>query len=54
MAIYEKGNVGTWFYEALKTSSDFQYMSVEAYDEGKDTWKHTKAEGMWVKPDGAK
>lgn len=41
-------------YKALKTSSDFQYMSVEAYDEGKDTWKHTKAEGMWVKPDGTK
>lgn len=37
-------------YKALKTSSDFQYMSVLSYDEEKDTWKHTSAEGEWVKP----
>lgn len=38
-------------YKALKTSSDFQYMSVLSYDGEKDTWKHTSAEGEWVRPE---
>lgn len=38
-------------YKALKTSSDFQYMSVVSYDETKDNWKHTETNGKWVKPE---
>ncbi len=38
-------------YKALKTSSDFQYMTVVSYDASKDNWKHKKAGGTWVKPD---
>ncbi len=38
-------------YKALKTSSDFQYMTVVSYDESKDNWKHKKAGGTWVKPE---
>lgn len=38
-------------YKALKTSSDFQYMSVTAYEEGKDNWKHKEVGGTWVDPD---
>lgn len=37
-------------YKALKTSSDFQYMSVLSYDEGKDNWKHKTTNGHWVRP----
>lgn len=39
-------------YRALKTSSDFQYMSVISYDESKDNWKHEEINGTWVVPDG--
>lgn len=38
-------------YKALKTSSEFQYMSVVSYDESKDNWKHKKIGGTWVEPD---
>lgn len=38
-------------YKALKTSSDFQYMSVISYDEEKDNWKHKEINGTWVKPE---
>ncbi len=38
-------------YKALKTSSDFQYMTVVSYDESKDNWKHKKAGGTWVRPE---
>lgn len=37
-------------YKALKTSSEFQYLSVLSYEEQKDNWKHKKADGTWVKP----
>lgn len=39
-------------YKALKTSSDFQYMSVVSYDETQDNWKHKEINGIWVKPEG--
>ncbi len=38
-------------YKALKTSSDFQYLSVTGYDETADHWKHKQAKGNWVKPE---
>ena len=38
-------------YKALKTSSDFQYMSVVSYDENKDNWKHKEINGTWVEPE---
>lgn len=41
-------------YKALKTSSDFQYMSVLSYDENKDNWKHNSTEGNWIPPEGMK
>lgn len=37
-------------YKSLKTSSDFQYMSVISYEEEKDQWKHKQAAGTWVAP----
>lgn len=39
-------------YKALKTSSDFQYMSVLSYDEKQDNWKHKEMNGTWVRPEG--
>lgn len=39
-------------YKALKTSSDFQYMSVLSYDESRDNWKHNSIKGNWVRPEG--
>lgn len=38
-------------YKALKTSSDFQYMSVISYEEQKDQWKHKQANGTWIAPE---
>lgn len=38
-------------YKALKTSSDFQYMTVVSYQESKDNWKHKKATGSWIRPE---
>ncbi|MCM1225440.1 MAG: hypothetical protein NC548_64445 [Lachnospiraceae bacterium] len=38
-------------YKALKTSSDFQYMSVLSYDEKQDNWKHKEINGTWVRPE---
>ena len=37
-------------YKALKTSSDFQYMSVLSYEKENDTWKHKSVKGTWVRP----
>ena len=37
-------------YKALKTSSDFQYLSVLSYEVDKDTWKHKSSKGTWIKP----
>ena len=41
-------------YKALKTSSDFQYMSFLSYDENKDNWKHKSTEGNWILPETMK
>lgn len=38
-------------YKALKTSSEFQYMSVVSYDESEDNWKHKTIKGTWVEPE---
>ncbi len=38
-------------YKALKTSSEFQYMSVVSYDENRDNWKNKTIEGTWVEPE---
>lgn len=37
-------------YKALKTGSEFQYMTVVSYQEKEDHWKHKKAGGAWVRP----
>lgn len=37
-------------YKSLKTSSDFQYMSVVSYDKNKDNWKRKSLKGNWVMP----
>lgn len=37
-------------YKSLKTDSDYQYLSVGAYDAGRDQWKHQGTAGNWVKP----
>ncbi len=37
-------------YKALKTSSDFQFISVLSYDRDSDSWKHRGAEGVWIRP----
>ena len=39
-------------YKALKTSSDFQYMSILGYEKEKDTWRHKTATGTWIEPSG--
>lgn len=36
-------------YASLKTSSPWQYLSVEGYDKDRDQWKHRSARGNWVK-----
>lgn len=37
-------------YKSLKTSSDYQYMTVSNYRESADQWKHKKASGNWIAP----
>lgn len=37
-------------YKSLKTSSDYQYLSVGAYEQSHDHWKHRGTNGEWVKP----
>lgn len=37
-------------YKSLKTDSDYQYLSVGAYEESRDHWKHRGTNGEWVKP----
>lgn len=36
-------------YKSLKTASHYQYLLVNRYDKNKNTWKHKKANGNWVK-----
>lgn len=38
-------------YKALKTSSEFQYMSVLGYEKKNDTWRHKTATGIWIEPE---
>ena len=37
-------------YKSLKTANNWQYLSVSAYDESKDKWKHKKISGSCVLP----
>lgn len=37
-------------YKSLKTDSDYQYLSVGAYEQSRDQWKHQGTNGEWVKP----
>lgn len=37
-------------YKSLKTNSDYQYLSVGDYEQGRDQWKHKGTSGEWVKP----
>lgn len=37
-------------YKSLKTNSDYQYLSVGAYEQSRDQWKHQGTNGEWVKP----
>ena len=41
-------------YRALKTSSDYHYLTVEDYDKENDQWRHKSANGDWVRPDVVK
>lgn len=38
-------------YQSLKTSSDWQYITVDGYEKGKDNWRHKKTSGTWNVPD---
>lgn len=38
-------------YKSLKKSSEWQYLTIGDYDRTKDTWKHRKLNGNWVKPE---
>lgn len=38
-------------YRSLKTASNWQYIWIGQYDAAKDTWKHKKASGNWVRPE---
>lgn len=38
-------------YKSLKTDSDYQYLRVTGYVQEQDQWKHSKANGTWVRPD---
>ena len=37
-------------YKALKTSSDYHFMSIDSYNKEKDQWKHKGIKGNWVRP----
>ena len=39
-------------YRSLKTESDYQVMTVTGYQASKDSWKHKKASGSWIRSDG--
>ncbi|MBO5373798.1 MAG: hypothetical protein J6A75_13915 [Lachnospiraceae bacterium] len=36
-----------YVYDALKTASNFHYLTVEAYDEEKNNWKHNGIDEIW-------
>lgn len=38
-------------YKSLKTDSDYQYLRVTGYIPQQDQWKHSRANGTWVRPD---
>ena len=38
-------------YKLLKKASEWQYLTIGDYDSTKDTWKHRKSDGNWVKPE---
>lgn len=38
-------------YRSLKTESDYQVMTVTGYQASKDSWKHKKASGTWIRPE---
>lgn len=38
-------------YRSLKTESDYQVMTVTGYQASKDSWKHKKASGSWIRPE---
>ena len=38
-------------YKSLKKASEWQYLTIGDYDSTKDTWKHRKSDGNWVKPE---
>lgn len=37
-------------YDALGSNSEYQYLTVSAYDESKNTWKHNGITERWRKP----
>lgn len=39
-------------YRSLKTSSNWQYINVKSFDDGKCAWKNKNVKGKWVKPKG--
>ena len=39
-----------YVYDALKTSSDYQYIMVDAYDDGQNIWKHDGINIEWNSP----
>mgnify|MGYP004527236359 FL=1 len=39
-----------YIYDALKTSSQYQYLRVDSYDEANNTWLHNGIENEWVAP----
>lgn len=43
-----------YVYDALKTSSDHQYMIVQKYQEEKNTWKHNGIDIKWRRPKDSK
>ena len=40
-------------YDSLKTSSDWQYLLISDYDQSRDTFRHKKASGNWIRPDSS-
>ena len=41
-------------YKALKTSSDYHFMSIDRYVKEKDQWKHKGVKGDWVRSETVK
>ncbi len=40
----------TYVYNALKTASNYQYLLINRYDEGKNTWKADGITETWYRP----